>query len=214
MTSWAKWTTMTVLMTTGFAAAGAGLPGAAFAGTSGGNAGNVSVLSGNRVSPPVSIPIDVCGIAIAVIGSADANCPGGAMVTGVPVSSGANGTTTVTTISGHPGIPCGPNPGGPNGGPPRTPPGGGTRRHRHHKPPAEHHQKGRSGTIIPGGPGSGSGSTGTTTLTTATQAGSLAGASLPTTGFNLAGILAAALGSLGAGAGALLFSRRRRGLAA
>jgi len=83
MTPWAKWTAKTVLLTTGFAAAGGGLPGVAFAGAGGTNAGNVSVLSGNLVSTgqnraPVSIPISVCGSAAAVLGDSSAGCAGGA----------------------------------------------------------------------------------------------------------------------------------------
>jgi hypothetical protein len=44
------------------------------------NVGNVSVLSGNTVNIPISIPIDVCGNAVAVLGFAEASCQGGAGV--------------------------------------------------------------------------------------------------------------------------------------
>jgi small secreted domain DUF320 len=44
------------------------------------NAGNVSILNGNTVNIPVSIPIDVCGNAVAVLGFAEASCQGGAGV--------------------------------------------------------------------------------------------------------------------------------------
>jgi hypothetical protein len=51
------------------------------------NVGNVSVLSGNTVNIPISIPIDVCGNAVAVLGFAEASCQGGAGVfTGSPDS--------------------------------------------------------------------------------------------------------------------------------
>ena len=57
----------------------------AFASTSnhpggGYNVGNVSVLSGNTVNIPISIPINVCGNAIAILGFAEASCQGGAGV--------------------------------------------------------------------------------------------------------------------------------------
>jgi len=81
MHSWASWTAKTVLVTTGFAVAGGGLAGAAFAGT-GTNAGNVSVLNGNQVSVPVSVPLNICGNAVALLGGAQAGCQGGAQVTG------------------------------------------------------------------------------------------------------------------------------------
>lgn len=44
------------------------------------NFGNLSVLSGNRVYAPISIPINVCGNAIAILGFAEASCQGGAGV--------------------------------------------------------------------------------------------------------------------------------------
>jgi hypothetical protein len=40
----------------------------------------VSILNGNTVNIPVSIPIDVCGNAVAVLGFAEASCQGGAGV--------------------------------------------------------------------------------------------------------------------------------------
>jgi hypothetical protein len=80
MNSWAKWTAKTVLVTTGFAAAGGGFAGVAYAGTGATNTGNVSVLSGNQVSVPVTVPVDICGNAAAVLGIATAGCEGGAEV--------------------------------------------------------------------------------------------------------------------------------------
>jgi hypothetical protein len=44
------------------------------------NIKNSSVLSGNTVNIPISIPVDVCGNAIAVLGFAEASCQGGAGV--------------------------------------------------------------------------------------------------------------------------------------
>jgi ChpA-C len=66
----------TAVLTAGFV-----LPAsAAFAdGPSGnGNAGVLSLLSGNDVNAPVSAPIDVCGVAVALLGGANAGCEGGA----------------------------------------------------------------------------------------------------------------------------------------
>ncbi|MEU5876915.1 chaplin [Spirillospora sp. NPDC047279] len=40
------------------------------------------VLSGNQVVAPISIPINVCGNAVAVLGIAGAGCKGGASVGG------------------------------------------------------------------------------------------------------------------------------------
>ena len=80
MKSWAKWTAKTVLVTTGFAAAGGGFAGVAFAGTGGTNPGNISVLGSNQVSAPVSVPINICGNAAALLGIAAAGCQGGAEV--------------------------------------------------------------------------------------------------------------------------------------
>lgn len=42
--------------------------------------GRGGVLSGNQVIVPVSIPVDVCGNAIAIIGVSEAGCRGGASV--------------------------------------------------------------------------------------------------------------------------------------
>ncbi|MWA02132.1 DUF320 domain-containing protein [Actinomadura sp. LD22] len=42
--------------------------------------GNFSILGGNQINAPISIPVDVCGNAVAVIGIAGAGCKGGASV--------------------------------------------------------------------------------------------------------------------------------------
>lgn len=42
--------------------------------------GNGGVLSGNQIIAPISIPVDVCGNAVAVLGVAGAGCKGGAAV--------------------------------------------------------------------------------------------------------------------------------------
>jgi LPXTG-motif cell wall-anchored protein len=224
------------------------------------NLGDSSIASGNQVAAPVSVPVNVCGIAIAILGSSNAGCEGGATATvpqaapatagqsgtgvgsgnnvsapvslpvdvcGVSVSvlgssqSGCQGTSTVGTGPGNPGNPPPPNwpPSGPPGG---KPPGGG----HHHKPPRHHpphhppggHHGGGGGGNHGGTSGHGkSTGTGTTTLTTSSgsqsgngQSGtSLSSGTLPTTGINLLGISIAAIGSLMAGVAALVTSRRR-----
>lgn len=83
MNSWARWTARTVLVMTGFVAAGGGLAGVALASTPNGtNTDNLSVLGGNQISIPVSVPVDACGNAAAILGFATATCQGGATVTG------------------------------------------------------------------------------------------------------------------------------------
>jgi hypothetical protein len=44
------------------------------------DSGNTSILSDNTVNIPISIPVDVCGNAIAILGFAEASCQGGAGV--------------------------------------------------------------------------------------------------------------------------------------
>jgi hypothetical protein len=42
--------------------------------------GNLALISGNSVMIPVDVPIDVCGVGLAVLGLAGAGCDGGAAV--------------------------------------------------------------------------------------------------------------------------------------
>ena len=102
MRTWASWTAKTALLAAGFAAAGGGLSGVALAGSPGATAtlpaarapqtpasdpgsgnvagsGNVSAGSGNVVSLPISLPVDICGNAAAVLGDSTAGCGGGAL---------------------------------------------------------------------------------------------------------------------------------------
>lgn len=44
--------------------------------------GDDSILGGNVVAAPISIPINVCGNSVAVIGIAGSDCKGGAQVVG------------------------------------------------------------------------------------------------------------------------------------
>jgi len=59
-------------------------------GGGGGAGGSGGILSGNNVNAPVSIPVDVCGVAIALLGEANAECIGGATtnVTDFPTRAG------------------------------------------------------------------------------------------------------------------------------
>ncbi len=77
MRTWARWTAQAAMFTASFVAAGAGSVGIASAGTT---SGNNSIGGGNQVSVPISIPVNVCGNAIAVLGDAFAFCKGGASV--------------------------------------------------------------------------------------------------------------------------------------
>ena len=76
------------------------------------NIGNTSVASGNQVLVPMSLPLNMCGVSIAALGSARSGCTGGSVVGNPP---------------GNPGGPI--IPGGPirGGNPP------GTELHKHHK---------------------------------------------------------------------------------
>jgi hypothetical protein len=65
------------MFTASFVAAGAGSVGIASAGTT---SGNNSIGGGNQVFAPISIPANVCGNAVALLGGAFAACRGGASV--------------------------------------------------------------------------------------------------------------------------------------
>lgn len=43
--------------------------------------GNVGILNGTQVLAPIQVPVDVCGVALAVLGQAFAGCEGGASAT-------------------------------------------------------------------------------------------------------------------------------------
>jgi ChpA-C len=44
------------------------------------NSGSTSIGSENNVDAPISVPVNICGTAIAILGLADASCVGGAGV--------------------------------------------------------------------------------------------------------------------------------------
>lgn len=49
-----------------------------------GGPGGLSVGSGNNVNAPASVPVNVCGIAIAILGTANSSCVGGSSVNPPP----------------------------------------------------------------------------------------------------------------------------------
>jgi len=72
-----------VLVASASAVAMMGAPAFAAPAHHGGNlndVGNISILSGNTVNIPITIPINICGNAVAVLGFAEASCQGGAGV--------------------------------------------------------------------------------------------------------------------------------------
>jgi len=59
-----------------------------------------SILGGNAVSVPVNAPVDICGNAVGLIGSALGACQGGASVSGGSGSGSSSGTTQITNGAG------------------------------------------------------------------------------------------------------------------
>jgi hypothetical protein len=199
--------------------------------------GNHSILGGNQINVPVSVPVSVCGISAAVLGTSLAGCEGGASVVG-----GASGASTTSTTSGNGSIGggnqisvpvsvpvsvcgvsaavlgnaasgCG---GGAHVG---TPPS----HHHHGSPPPCHHHHGtpppchhhHHHTPPPAhhhhGGGSGSGGSGSSSghHKLPTTATVTVASSLPTTGANFIGLLALAGGAIVAGAGSMAFAAKR-----
>ncbi len=98
MRPWAHWTAKTALVAAGFAAAGGGLSGVAWAATVSSSPGAATVLGGNGLLAPVSLPVAVCGNAGALLGIAAAGCQGGALAS-ADVSPGAGGNGTSGSVS-------------------------------------------------------------------------------------------------------------------
>jgi ABC-type nickel/cobalt efflux system permease component RcnA len=208
----------------GAVAQGAQLNGGTSADTTGTNKANTSVASGNKVSVPVSAPVNVCGLSIAILGSAQSGCEGGSNVIVKPVGPTGPGRPGLPGKPGSPGWPGKPgspgwpgkpgwpgNPGGPSG---PTCPCGGSHHHKHH------HHKGH-GKKHHTTPTPTTTSHHTTTVVTSTTGRSttgkkppstavLASSVLPTTGANIAGLAAAALACLGIGTGVIVAGRRHR----
>src|SRR5689334_14532471 len=53
--------------------------------------GNVSVLSGNTVDAPISLPVNLCGVSLGIVGFANSGCGGGASSNVSADPSGGNG---------------------------------------------------------------------------------------------------------------------------
>jgi hypothetical protein len=89
-------TARAALLTAGFVALGVSAisPASAFADTNGDN----SVLGGNQVSAPISAPINACGNSLALFGTSDASCKGGAEVKNG--SGGGNTTSGKNSVGG------------------------------------------------------------------------------------------------------------------
>ena len=85
-----------------FALPGAGV---AYASDNGNTTGNgiVSVLSGNSITAPVSVPVNLCGISLAVAGFSNAGCEGGSSST----ISGVDGNSHNGNVTGNFNVPVG-----------------------------------------------------------------------------------------------------------
>src|ERR1700683_4425507 len=97
----ARWVSAAV--GTAVLAAGFALPAtAAFASGPNGDGGVLSVLSGNTVNAPVSLPVNVCGVAVTLLGGANAGCAGGAasntVIAGGGSGGGGNGNAGVASV--------------------------------------------------------------------------------------------------------------------
>jgi hypothetical protein len=88
MRAWAKNTARSAVLTAAFVGLGAS---AAVAGVTNGNG---SVGGGNQVNAPITVPVNACGNAIAVLGVAGAGCEGGAPAVGGSHSGPGGGQYT------------------------------------------------------------------------------------------------------------------------
>jgi len=102
---WVSAAAGTALVSAMFALPGAGVAYASGNGNITGN-GNVPILSGNTVNAPVSAPVNLCGVSLAVLGFANSNCQGGASsdISGVGNDShdgNITGNYNVPVVSGN-----------------------------------------------------------------------------------------------------------------
>ncbi|MBX6382664.1 MAG: DUF320 domain-containing protein [Microbispora sp.] len=93
MRTWAKGSASAAFLAAGVMALGSGT---AFADTDGSH----SVLGGNQVGIPVTLPIDISGNSIAVVGGSRASSLGGATAQGAGVDAGQNKTSGAGSILG------------------------------------------------------------------------------------------------------------------
>lgn len=102
---WVSATAGPALVAAMFALPGAGVAHASDNGNTKGN-GNLSVLSGNSITAPISVPVNLCGISLAVAGFSNSGCKGGSSsaISGVGGHS-HNGNTTgnfnIPIVSGN-----------------------------------------------------------------------------------------------------------------
>src|SRR5262245_43156252 len=94
MRMWALGTAGATLLTAGFVAFEAG---PALADSTNGNG---SILGGNQINAPISIPVNASGNSIAVLGRALSGSTGGAFVQGARMSGGHHHTSGVGSIAG------------------------------------------------------------------------------------------------------------------
>jgi hypothetical protein len=168
-----------------------------------GNAGTLSLLSGNTVNAPVSVPVNVCGIAAGIVGFANAACVGGATSTTIITPP----PTTPPSMQPTPCLTTTPPPCQCTTAPPTSPPTTGTWSSTPPTtPPTTTPPTGNVPTsnVPTGNVPTGSGPTGGGVTS------SVLPASLPITGADLAGLAAVVVGSLGIGTTALVAARRRR----
>jgi hypothetical protein len=189
---------------------------------------NVPVLSGNTVTAPISAPVNVCGVSLALLGFSNSGCQGGSTSCigdqcAPPKCEGDQCTPPCEGSDCHTPPPCESDCHTPppcqehcNTLPPcedhcNTPPP--CQEHCHTPPPCQDNchtspPPSCQDNCTPPGPtpphGTGPGTT--TTVTTGTMPSS----SLPTTGADLLLLGVAALGSIGVGAGTVALARRRR----
>jgi hypothetical protein len=78
MKVWMRRVAPAVALSAGLVAA---MGGVAQADTNLSTSDNPGILSGNQLFVPIQIPINICGVAIGILGSATASCEGGATAT-------------------------------------------------------------------------------------------------------------------------------------
>ncbi|MCP2335158.1 chaplin family protein [Actinomadura rupiterrae] len=99
MRNWAKNVSRAALVAAGLTAVGAGLPtGPALADTT---TGKFSVLGGNQLYAPVSIPVNLSGNALSLLGVAKAKAHGGAHVANVEHGPGMSTSGKFSLIGGN-----------------------------------------------------------------------------------------------------------------
>jgi hypothetical protein len=186
-----------------------------------GNAGGIALLSGNNVNAPVSVPVNVCGVAAGIVGFANASCVGGATTTTIitpPPCEHYCNTPPPCEQDCHTPPPCEQDCHTPppcqqdcHTPPPcqqdcnTTPP---CQQNCNTTPPCQHDCATTPPTGTPSTPGmmpTGGSMPSSGGVTSSVQPGSL-----PITGADLAGLAAVVVGSLGIGTTALVAARRRR----